>query len=169
MGFAVKMTLVGLEDSLKNLAGLKKSAQNRIMRPAITELSQRVLKNARQLAPKKTGALRKSLKKKVKTYKSVVVGIVGAAADFQMVTPRPDKRSNKPVKNVPKNYIHLVESGVKAHSVGGRFAFKHPGFEGRGFLRAALTEVRSVADGILQRRVAEGLEKYRMKQASRGK
>lgn len=83
-----------------------------------------ILEEARQRAPVRTGALRKSLGKKVKTYRRsrVTVGIVGVRFNYEKSVKG---KGGKKKKIIPRNYGHLVEKGSR-------------GKPGKPFLRPAL-------------------------------
>ena len=87
---------------------LPERTQRKVLRPAVRAAAKPVVKAARQKVPKKTGALRKSLGTKVKTYtgSQSVVAIVGPRTGFRTVDD--NGRANDPAR-----YGHLVELGTK--------------------------------------------------------
>ncbi len=62
----------------KNIANLKSSLRKKVLRKAQTEVGKFLVKKTRAAAPVQTKTLRRSINRKVKTYKTgVVVAIVG--------------------------------------------------------------------------------------------
>lgn len=92
----------------RKLADLDQKIATASMRSGINEVTKVVTKDAKALTPKRTGQLRKSLGRRVKTYRQskVVVGVVGPRSNFRVIV------AGKPVN--PAKYAHLVEFGRKA-------------------------------------------------------
>lgn len=112
MPFGISGKLDGMKQSLASLAGLGRTVRNQILRKALDKATQPMLKRAKQLAPRgPTGLLRKSLGRKIKTYRrsGVVVAILGPRKGFRKVV------NGKPVD--PVRYAHLVELGRGAVAV----------------------------------------------------
>ncbi|MBA4189125.1 MAG: hypothetical protein C0467_14095 [Planctomycetaceae bacterium] len=91
------------DDPIKKIAHLKKGLQNKAMRIACNKAASPVKAEIVAQAPVDTGALKKSIRIKVKDYKSkqVWIVVIGASNKF--------KRKNKR----PANYAHLVNKGTK--------------------------------------------------------
>lgn len=186
---SIRAELFGLRDTLAALAGLKRAVRNKAMRPALTEASALVLARARTLAPPgETGLLRKSLTKKVKTYRQsgIVVGMVGpqtgTAAGRRVAGKRVRKltafgRRAQALGVQPARYAHLVELGHRLVK-GGRLPRARLGrvaaalsrgaagggrvighVEAHPFLGPAWRATRGQAVEVIARRIAAELEK----------
>lgn len=112
MAFAIRAKIEGVEAlqaTLKNLTG---ACQRKVLRPALNAEGTRILQAARRNVPVKTKLLRKSLGKKIKTYKDgTVIVVVGPRRGFKQV--------NKGKAHNPSFYAHLVEFGAKPHFLSG--------------------------------------------------
>src|SRR5262249_53382629 len=112
------------------LRDLPDRIERKVLRQATGPATTPILKPAKRLCPRgDTGLLRKSLIKKLVTYKArnTVVGIIGSNRATASVINGKRYR--------PANYIHLVEHGVKPHKItitnkktGQKFTVDHPGF-----------------------------------------
>jgi HK97 gp10 family phage protein len=88
------------------LTGLKRSLQNKILRPAITKTARIAAKDMKTIAPVRTGALRISLSQKVKTARTGgIFAIIGPRSDY---TRTARGRVYRPVR-----YAHILETGSK--------------------------------------------------------
>jgi HK97 gp10 family phage protein len=124
----------------RKLERLETKSQKKIVRPAVNAALTPINKAAKRKASVETGLLKKSIGKKVKTYRSGTVwGGVGPRTGFK--TQMEDGRFRNPVK-----YAHLVELGTR-HS------------PARPFLRPALDEQRPHALAVLAAKVRAGIEK----------
>jgi HK97 gp10 family phage protein len=94
-----------LQQLRAKLDAIGKNAGTKAIRGGINELTKTVLAEAKANVPVRTGQLRKSLGRKVKTYREskIVVGIVGPRKGFRVII-------NGAAVN-PSNYAHLVEFG----------------------------------------------------------
>lgn len=116
MANSVRVRMRVGEDALQRLRAkldaIGKNAGTRAIRAGVNELTKTVLAEAKANVPVRTGQLRKSLGRKVKTYRQskVVVGIVGPRKGFRVVI-------NGVAVN-PSNYAHLVEFGRAAVKAG---------------------------------------------------
>lgn len=162
----VRLGIVGDKELLKRLDVLEPKLRRRVLRTAVSKASRLVLREAKSLAPVRTGALRRALAFKVKTYRSgVVVGVVGV--DRKVVFQGRD-RFGRPVKIWPVKYAHLVNSGAKPHPVpwGRKPLFRkrplvmHPGAPATRFFDRAVETTASPAVDVMAREIAAGLEKH---------
>lgn len=118
MSFKVRATIGGTQELARALQDLAGKARNQAARKAATAGGQVVLREARRLAPKELGLLKKSLGKKVKVYSSGVgVAIIGPRAGFrQQVIRRKGKWAPAPPPPAgyanPTKYTHLAELGT---------------------------------------------------------
>jgi HK97 gp10 family phage protein len=87
------------------LAEIDRKIARKALKAGINEVSKAVLWDAKSLVPKRTGLLRKSLGRKIKSYRNgaVIVGIIGPRKGFRLVI------NGVPVN--PVKYAHLVEFG----------------------------------------------------------
>jgi len=141
----VKMEVVGDEALQAAMLGLGRSSQARVARPAIREASTPIVRQMRQNAPKKqgdrTGQLRKSIGRRMVTYKNsgTVIAVIGPRRNFTTN----DKFGNKVD---PSNYAHLVEFGTYRSTA-------------KPFMRPAWEENKSKARRTLRNRMWIELKK----------
>ncbi len=145
---------------------MKKSARNKIVRPAITSASRQFVAAAKANLPSgkssgSAGNLRRSTDFKVKTGKASVYGVIGPRSDFVGTGVN---LWGKPIVARPAFYAHLVNAGAVAHIMGiGRnrkVLWVHPGAPATGFLDRAFSTTAPAAMSTIERKLAEGLEKY---------
>jgi len=114
-----KFRASSVSDFDRNIKKLISEVQKQAMRDSVKKSATPMLQDARAKAPVRTGALKKSLAVKVKTYKrgsnATVMAIIGA--DRKFVGAGGDK---------PANYLHLVELGTE-HSAA--HPFLRPAFD----------------------------------------
>jgi hypothetical protein len=98
---AFSFNLIGTKEAKRFLRDFPKAVK-RVQRAAVSAMATPVVKDAKRRAPKRTGALRKSMGKKVKTYASgAVIAIVG---------PRKGKATIVDGKiHDPATIAHIVE------------------------------------------------------------
>lgn len=141
------ITLHGDKELAAIIRTLPDKVQRKLLRRAVTKGSTPVLRRAKQLAPRRSGLLRRSLKRKIKTYKGgVVVAVIG-----------PDKNVSGVVgkrKHTPGKIAHLVEYGH-----GG----KHPA-PPHAFLEPALESTKAQAVAIMEDTLRQGI----ISEASKG-
>lgn len=111
--------LKGFRELTAKLDQLKRSVRNRILRKAVTAAAGIVVNAAKAACPVETGQLRKSIGKRIKTYRrtGVVVGIVGPRTGFKNATTGRN----------PTKYSHLVEFGSATSAAK---PFLRPAFDG---------------------------------------
>lgn len=174
MPFAIKAKLEGLEQALRNLEALTRTVRNKILRKAANASARIVLKAARQLVPKNTGLLKKSLGVRVQTYRAsgTVVAIVGPRTGFKKT--RQGKKITafgKKMKEAgqnPSKYAHLVEYGhaviyplrkrvlSDGTTIYGKVVRAMPP---RPFLRPAFEQTKAAAVAAMNQIIAEEIEK----------
>lgn len=90
---------------VKRLAALDRKVARKALKAGVNEVTKNVLWDAKSLVPKRTGLLRKSLGRKVKSYRggAIIVGIIGPRRGFRTVY------NGVPIN--PVKYAHLVEYG----------------------------------------------------------
>lgn len=171
---AIRVKVEGADALLKRLDRLKRTARNKVLRPAVNEACNPVLAAARATAPADEGWLRKALAKRVKTYarSGVVVGVVGPRTGYQTTGRGQSKRRGltafgrklrSKTRRRPSKYAHLVEYGTAPHRIavprGGGLVVRHPGSPATRFLRRAWEQSGGRAFALLRARVAAGLLK----------
>lgn len=131
------------DKQLKNLlAQLPKRVASKGNKAAVTAGAKPIVKAAKNKAPKESGALRKAMGSKVKTYKAdagtSAVAVIGArrnvTADYK----------GKP--RVPSRYIHLVDKGTKY-------------IKGDNFLEQAYEEEKNAALEAMKGKFKEVIER----------
>lgn len=158
-----KLTLKGDRQLRNLLTELPPRVVKKGLRQGVSAGAAPWVKAAKQGASKESGLLKKSVTKKVKTYKSgTAAAIVGAnravAGEF------------KGKHRVPANYLHLVTGGTAPHSVptgkGGVRA--HPGAKANDFLTEAFNGNQAGAAEITRNKIQDVLESEAAKLAGGG-
>jgi hypothetical protein len=134
--------------------------ERKVLRQAINVATTPAVRAAKRLAPKgESGLLKKSIGKKIKTYKRTNTAVALVGPRKQTV----GEYKGKPRK--PSKYAHLVERGTKAHKItvvfkdGHKATFSHPGSKAKPFLKNAQETSLSQYQSICKARVAEGVIK----------
>lgn len=147
--------VLGEKELLKALDEFSASSQRRIARPAVRAASTPVMKAVRNNAPRKTedrtGQLRKSIGRRMKSYKNsgMVIAFVGPRSRME-ITDKHGRKVN------PTKYAHLYEFGTAPHSVGGRF---HPGAKPHPFVRDAWARTEGTAMQTMKAKIREQIPK----------
>lgn len=117
MAFKVQAKITGVKELTATLSGLARAVRNKILRKMMGEAGKVVLKRAKQLVPRETGLLKKSLGRKVKLYRNSGVGVavVGPRTGpkfRQTVTRTKGRWFPRTAISSPTKYAHLVEGGT---------------------------------------------------------
>lgn len=101
-----------IQSLARKLAEVDRKAARKAIRKGVNEATKIVTADAKANVPRKTGLLRKSIGRRVRSYRggSVISGIVGPRSGFA-TTLANGKKVN------PAKYAHLVEFGRKAVKV----------------------------------------------------
>lgn len=168
MPFTVTAKLDGLDAVLRRLASLKQGVRNRILRKALTAAARPMQQTAKELAPKESGLLRRSITVKVQTTgKGEVVAKIGPKRGLKKsVKIRKDRvfrqRGRRTVKVArptgeqlsmlrdPVRYAHLVEKGTVMR-------------QAKPFLQPAFDQNKAQAESTIARIVGEEIEKLARK------
>jgi HK97 gp10 family phage protein len=139
------MELHGAKDLQDLLSGLGDRVLRKVARQAVSAGATPIQGSAKANAPEESGLLKKSIKKRVRTYKDsqTVVAIVGPDSSV--------KGEYKGKKRWPAKYAHLVEDGhidSKGNHVPG-----HP------FIRPAADANASRSVQIIEQKMASGIER----------
>jgi HK97 gp10 family phage protein len=175
----IRFRVTGLQPVLRALAALPNAVANRVLRKALEKVSRPVLDDARAGAAKDTGALRRSMGRKAKTYRrtGTSVVVVGPRTKWQKVR----KRGQEGVKKlagwargfsdspaVPTQYAHLVEFGAAPHQQS-QLRIRHPGARPKPFLRPAWDRHKDRVNAALRAEILAGIEREARKLAAKGK
>lgn len=157
----VDIHIIGDKDLIKRLEFLTPSIRKKVLRPAVTAASRPIRQAAKASVPVRFGALKKSIDLKAKSYKETAVAIVGPKTGQSATGVNLFGQSGR---IVPTQYAHLVEKGTKPHVIrtgrGRKVIWMHPGSPPTRFMQKALSSQATHASGILNRKIAEGIEKY---------
>lgn len=112
-----RITITGDKALIDNLRAMGRAARAKAIRPAVTAAAKPMQAAMVLHAPYRTGALKRSIDTKVKTYKDAVVAIIGPRWDqIEVQTFRSifqTSLTNATVRRVqPGRYAHLVEGGT---------------------------------------------------------
>lgn len=142
---------IKVDANLDNLTNLRKSLQNKIMRPAVTKASRPILKAAKANSSqvKRSGALQKSWGIKTKTGRTAVYCVVGPKSAYRIVlgVATKGKSKGRQITARPGSYLHFLEkdgSRIRAKPV----------------LRPAVQSQESQISTTIETEVAAGIEKF---------
>lgn len=109
----IAVTLTNFKEFRQLLKALPPSVEARVMSDAVGVALKPIQRLARTLAPKRTGALRKSIAVLVKRYPKdgKIVGLVGPDNDYYASGKRVKPGGNRRGADRPAKYAHLVEFG----------------------------------------------------------
>lgn len=107
--------LQGLKEAQAKLAGLRRGARNKILRPAMTQAVKPVVAAVKARVPHDSGALEKGVAPKILSNARGVTGLVGARSDVRYTVTRAD---GSVTEEVPGRILHFVDLGRKAVQVG---------------------------------------------------
>lgn len=132
--------LEGIEKVIAAANALERRIQRGGMRAALNKATTPMLRKARALAPKESGALKRSLKKKVSTNKrqDAVTVVIGADKKTTVVYQGKVRK--------PSRYLHLVEMG-------------HGSVPPQPFLRPAYESTRKETTAIYSAELKKAIEK----------
>jgi len=102
----MRVDLTGDKELIKTLKRLEAKTLRKVVRRATGLSMTPVKRDAKKRIHNRTGALKRSISKKTKTYTNTrtVISLIGAKAGYK-------EMSNRYGKVVPANYEHLVEFG----------------------------------------------------------
>jgi len=168
------MVLIGEKELRHFLKDLPKRVIKKGLKLAVNSGATPIVRETRRNAPVVSGLMKKSVRKKIKSYPTGnAIAIIGADRSIQG-TYRGKKR-------VPANYWHLVLGGVQPHATGegsqvnrsdrnnrasqsGRI---HPGFKGRNILADAVTKTASQVKSIMEKKLKEVIAREAAKLAKK--
>lgn len=138
------MNITGSKELARLLEDLPGKVQKKVLRQGVSAASTPILKAIRGRVPKRSGLTKKSMARKVKTYKSgTVVSIMG---------PRKDAAAMYKGKlHKPSKIAHLVEKGHINRD--GSLTPPHP------FMRPAFESTKGEALNIMADKMGTGIER----------
>ena len=177
----------GIGDARLALSTLKKAVQNRVTRMAMMTAIRPIAREAKRLAPRDSGLLRRAIGPVVRTYPTTghTVGLVGVRTGFKETVARRMWPEGTQGKNVvyrvamrpadPAKYVHLVEFGTKPHTLGQGSSLRkqtqlgaaHPGTTGTRFLSRAWDASRGAFLATFNSKLAEGVRRETSKLESK--
>jgi len=160
-GFA-NMEFLGFREMERALKSLEDKEQRTAIRRALTRSAQPMVKEARNLAPKETGLLKKSLGSVSRWYQRG-----GAASDGTAWVGVGVRKGFEAEGRNPRKYLHLVIEGAQPHMIRGnmtlpnghRVKVEHPGARPNDFLATAFNKKRSEANDRFFQMVFDQVEK----------
>ena len=172
----IRGKLDGLDAAIQAVADFDAKAARKAARAGVDDATKIVLAAVKGKVPTDTKALKKSLGRKVKTYKrgAVVYGVVGPRRDAagkpaKFRTERVRKGRKQAAVVNPANYAHLVEFGTRPHPIGiraskakgKRTGANHPGAAPKPFMRPGYAESKGPAAAAVKKRLADAAKAYR--------
>jgi len=133
-----------------------KKVEKRLLKGALSAAALPIKREAKKLAPKRTGTLKKAIKSR---------RVKGRRAAVQVYVERGKRAKNDAW------YAHIIEEGAKPHiikgrkgrglTIGGRTvqSVKHPGVKARPFMRPALETQARTAIGQFGKKLAMLIER----------
>jgi len=154
------VVLYGAAELKKSLEKFTKSMRNRVLRPALNAAATPVVSRIKQLVPRKsgrgtladrtTGALRKSIGKRVwsgKGRKAVsIFAYVGPLSDTKYHVRFKEPSAKSSGVRMPTKYAHLVEFG-------------NARMQPKPFMRPGWMQTRAKANSIMAAKVRKGIER----------
>ena len=118
------VALEGIPKAIEASRALERRIKRGGMRAALTKATTPILRQAKAMAPRESGLLRKSLKRKVKTNtrSDTITVIIGADKSVKGTYKGKERR--------PARYLHLVELGHGGPRPAAPHPFLRPAYEG---------------------------------------
>lgn len=150
----------GAKELERKLLSLERKSARKVLTSAVRGASAEPRKDVRRNVPVESGALKKSIVNKVKRYRrgAFVLGVIGARSDRTTTFRGRERR--------PSKYFHLIEDGVRPHTIAGtKFGtVRHPGFRGRNTARKAFDRTRKKAESVFGLKFGKAFEREAAKQ-----
>lgn len=191
----INMKLLGHRQLMHALRQFKPSVRRRIMRPAMRKAARIIVRDAKALAPKETGLLKRSIgmRMRVSGKTGNILVVIGPRHGFgakvtrdpkgKLVSLHTRKRQSQyagaeTVYRNPTKYAHLVEFGSAPHVQAGKLKrlgdrmvarVRHPGAPAKPFLRPALQRNKGRAMNTIRAEAWRQLQRYAEKLRKRQK
>lgn len=157
----IKAQVTGDLELAAILRDLAPKMQRRTLRAGVAAGARTIARAAKSAAPVgATGALKRAMASKVKTYKNGnVAGIIGARKGLKV-----DKRGVKAAGRqvAASRYLHLVEKGTAAHAIrrgDSHGMIQHPGAKANPFLEQAAQAALPAAGAKIAEKCKDFLER----------
>jgi HK97 gp10 family phage protein len=149
----IREPLTGMAEISAALQGIPEAVKTRIMSTALRAAARPLVVSARAYAPRRTGALRRSISSVIRKYRQgqIAVAVVGPDKGYYNEGKRAKKGQRG--KDRPANYAHLVEFGHVIKPSGRVLA--------RPFMRPAVLVTSSKVGESMVQGVAKGIERER--------
>lgn len=179
----IKTPLTGIEGISSVLNGLPAEMKTQILATAVGHAAKPVVAAARALAPRRTGALKRSITSLVRKYKNnqSAVAVVGPDNAYYGSGKRLKNGQSRAGADKPANYAHLVEFGhysATASGVSGRASKGTSRRKGtftersyimpKPFMRPAVAGSAAAAGESLAEGIRKGIERTRAKLVKKG-
>lgn len=182
--------LTNFQEMRNLLKGLPASVESRVMGDAVKIASKHIVTAAKQHAPVRSGALRRSIISIVKRYpkSGKIIAIIGPDKTYYNGGKRIKKGESRRGLDRPANYAHLVEFGHFSAAATGQSVkaskgttrrkgtFREKSFiPAKPFLRPAILGAGPAAERDLARGIEKGMEREikrlasKMKRLAKGK
>lgn len=119
----MQVQLSGFDEFRVLMAELPASVEARVLSDAISHAVKPIVARAKALAPRKTGALQRSLTSVVRRYpgKGKIVAVIGPDKDYYSGGKRMRRGESRKGADRPAKYAHLVEFGHFSGTHSGQF------------------------------------------------
>jgi len=149
----------GIEDTLRILGTLEAKIRRRVVTAAVRAGGKELLTRARAGAPRRTGALAKQLRQRVRFDRK-------SGTVTTRIWPKPTKSQRKKGHSHRGSVVHLVVEGTKAHKIRGPVSFNgrtfsqvdHPGSRPNPFIDRAAKSGQAASVALFTRRFASKLQ-----------
>lgn len=108
--------LAGFTELKALLSVLPAKVEKNVIGVALTSAARPIVRHARRLAAKRTGALRASLTQVLRQYPKKTLVVIGPDKDYYEGGKRLKKGVRSKGKDRPANYAHLVEFGFRTRN-----------------------------------------------------
>lgn len=167
-------SVVGIEETLKNLDNVRDGIRNRILRQSLRKRGSVMSKRAKSLVTRRSGLTAKSIGVVTRTKKNGPIVVVGPRKHFVSIV---DGR-----RHAPHKIAHLIEGGRREVKVkSGRimandqaspkqvFGTKAKAVTARPFMAPVMAHEQSVGVNLLARDIERGIRNEIKKYKARGK
>lgn len=178
-----RTSFTGTAALLNVLRALPAAVRADILKPACEKAARPIQRSIAGMAPKDTGALRRSIQVKgiADKTKGTAAALVGPDRSYYREGKRLGKGADRRGANKPANYAHLVEFGHASGASSERFGGFKKGTTvrkktaeaksfvlPRPFMRPGFAAGAPMAEAILAQEIGTSIEKYRAKLVAQG-
>ena len=149
--------VVGDKELLRAMRRLPSKVRSNVENKALRRVSKPMIAAVRAAAPVRSGQLRKSIGRVIRTYRrsGTKVAVIGPRHGFS--------KEWKGRTIDPAKYGHLPETGAQAHLIYnafGRGTIRHPGFPARPYIEPVISAIESHYPALVGAELWAGIRKH---------